>query len=88
METPHNINEEDKDNPLNDDEIVLNQWLAEDLQAKPGDALTLVYFDPESGARLTERTNTFRVHSIVPMQMPSSCVSPSEPRASRLRSPV
>jgi len=55
---------------LRDDEIVLNQWLAEDLQAKPGDAVTLVYFDPESGARLTERTNTFRVHSIVPMQMP------------------
>ena len=55
---------------LRDDEIVLNQWLADDLQAKPGDVLTLVYFDPESGARLTERTNTFRVHSIVPMQMP------------------
>jgi ABC-type antimicrobial peptide transport system permease subunit len=55
---------------LRDDEIVLNQWLADDLHAKPGDALSLVYFDPESGARLTERTNTFRVHSIVPMQMP------------------
>ena len=55
---------------LRDDEIVLNQWLADDLQAQPGDALTLVYFDPESGARLTERTNLFRVHSIVPMQMP------------------
>ena len=55
---------------LRDDEIILNQWLADDLQAKPGDALTLVYFDPESGARLTERTNTFRVHSIVPMTMP------------------
>lgn len=55
---------------LRDDEIVLNQWLADDLHAKPGDELTLVYYDPESGARLTERTNTFRVHSIVSMQMP------------------
>jgi ABC-type antimicrobial peptide transport system permease subunit len=55
---------------LRDDEIVLNQWLAKDLHAKPGDAVTLVYYDPESGARLTERTNTFRVHSIVPMEMP------------------
>jgi ABC-type antimicrobial peptide transport system permease subunit len=55
---------------LRDDEIVLNQWLADDLHAKTGDALTLVYFDPESGARLAERTNIFRVHSIVPMQMP------------------
>ncbi|MEY4386884.1 MAG: hypothetical protein RLY20_2167 [Verrucomicrobiota bacterium] len=55
---------------LRDDEIVISQWLADDLRAKPGDALALVYFDPESGARLTERTNIFRVHSIVPMQMP------------------
>jgi ABC-type antimicrobial peptide transport system permease subunit len=55
---------------LRDDEIVINQWLADDLQAKPGDGLLLVYYDPESGARLTERTNTFRVHSIVPMAMP------------------
>ena len=55
---------------LRDDEIILNQWLADDLQAKPGDELTLVYYDPESGVRLTERTNTFRVHSIVPMEMP------------------
>jgi len=55
---------------LRDDEIVINQWLADDLQAMPGDELTLVYFDPESGARLEERTNTFRVHSIVPMRMP------------------
>ena len=55
---------------LRDDEIVINQWLADDLQAKPGDALSLVYYDPESGARLAERTNTFRVHSMVPMQMP------------------
>lgn len=55
---------------LRDDEIVINQWLADDLSAKPGDELTLVYYDPESGARLTERTNAFRVHSIVPMKMP------------------
>ena len=55
---------------LADDEILLNQWLAEDLQAHRGDAVTLAYYDPESGARLTERTNTFRVHSIVPMNMP------------------
>jgi len=53
-----------------DDELVLNQWLADDLQAGPGDAVTLIYYDPESGASLTERTNTFRVHSIVPMEMP------------------
>jgi len=55
---------------MRDDEIVINQWLADDLQARPGDELRLVYFDPESGARLQERTNAFRIHSIVPMDMP------------------
>ena len=57
---------------LHDDEIVVNRWLAKDLQVKPGDEIALIYFDPESGARLTERTNRFRVRSIVPMEMPWS----------------
>ncbi len=55
---------------MRDDEIIVSQWLADDLHVKPGDALSLVYFDPESGARLIEHTNTFRVHSIAPMEMP------------------
>ncbi|HEY9171846.1 MAG TPA: ABC transporter permease [Verrucomicrobiae bacterium] len=55
---------------LRDDEILVSQWLAEDLQVKPGDELMFSYFDPESGARLIERTNSFRVRGIVPMEMP------------------
>lgn len=55
---------------LRDDEIVVSQWLAEDLHVKPGDEIALSYFLPESGAKLEEATNTFRVHSIVPMEMP------------------
>ncbi|MFM8469954.1 MAG: ABC transporter permease, partial [Limisphaerales bacterium] len=55
---------------LRDDEIVVNQWLADQLQLKPGAELELSYFLPDSGARLTEATNRFRVRSIVPMQMP------------------
>jgi ABC-type antimicrobial peptide transport system permease subunit len=55
---------------LKDDEIVLSQWLADDLQAGAGATVTVTYFDPESGAALKERTNTFRVHSIVPMELP------------------
>ncbi len=57
---------------LRDDEIVVSQWLAEDLDAKPGDEISLIYFDPESGARLVERTNMFRIRSVVPMEMPWS----------------
>ena len=55
---------------LRDDEIVVSQWLADDLQVKPGDEIALSYFLPESGAKLIEATNTFRVRSIVPMEMP------------------
>jgi putative ABC transport system permease protein len=55
---------------LRDDEIVVSQWLAEDLQVQPGDEIAVSYFLPESGARLDEATNTFRVHSIVPLEMP------------------
>ena len=53
---------------LRDDEIVVNEWLADDLQVQPGDRIDLTYFDPDSGARLVERTNTLRVRAIVPLQ--------------------
>jgi ABC-type antimicrobial peptide transport system permease subunit len=55
---------------LRDDEIVVSQWLADDLRVKPGDEIATSYFLPESGAKLEEATNAFRVHSIVPPQMP------------------
>ena len=55
---------------LRDDEIVVSRWLAEDLRVIPGDEIALSYFLPESGAKLIEATNTFRVRSIVPMEMP------------------
>jgi ABC-type antimicrobial peptide transport system permease subunit len=55
---------------MRDDEIIISQWLADDLRVKPGDEMSLVYFDPESGARLVEHTNSFRVRAIVPMEMP------------------
>src|SRR5205807_3747784 len=38
-----------------DDEIVINQWLADDLQAKPGDQLQLAYFVPGTTRRLEEK---------------------------------
>jgi ABC-type antimicrobial peptide transport system permease subunit len=55
---------------LRDDEILVSQWLADDLHVKPGDEIALSYYLPESGAKLEEATNTFRVHSIVPMELP------------------
>jgi ABC-type antimicrobial peptide transport system permease subunit len=55
---------------MKDDEIILTRWLADDLHASPGDIIELSYFLPESGAQLLEATNRFRVHSIVPMELP------------------
>ena len=53
---------------MKDDEVLINQWLADDLRLKAGDSLDLTYFLAESGANLIERTNRFRVRSIVPME--------------------
>ena len=55
---------------MREDEILINQWLAEDLQAGPGAEIALTYFLADSGARLVERTNHFRVRAIVPMVLP------------------
>ncbi len=52
---------------LADDEIVVNQWLADDLQATPGDTLTLSYWIMGTDRKLQEASRTFRVHSVVPM---------------------
>ncbi len=52
---------------LKDDEIVVNQWLADDLGVKPGDSLSLTYYRVDAGTQLQEHTNAFRVHSIVPL---------------------
>ncbi len=53
---------------LRDDEIVVTDWLASDLGVRPGDRVELVYFDPEAGARLIERTNAFTIRSVVPLR--------------------
>lgn len=54
--------------PMRDDETVINEWLAQDLAAKPGDRLTLTYYVLGSQRQLVEKTNTFRVHSVIPLQ--------------------
>jgi len=52
---------------MRDDEILVNQWLADDLRVKPGDSVELSYYLVDSGSRLVERTNSFRVRQIVPL---------------------
>jgi ABC-type antimicrobial peptide transport system permease subunit len=50
---------------LRDDEIVLNTWAADDLQARPGDRLQVTYFEPDSlDGEVRERTAEFRLAAI------------------------
>jgi ABC-type antimicrobial peptide transport system permease subunit len=53
---------------LKDDEIAVNAWLAEDLQAKAGDDLELAYFVTGPGRALEERRSRFRVRAVVPLE--------------------
>jgi putative ABC transport system permease protein len=52
---------------MRDDEIIINDWLANDLGAKVGDTLALTYYVIGNGRALELRTNSFRVHSVVPL---------------------
>ncbi len=54
---------------IGDDEIVFNDWTTEDLGAKPGDAIELTYFTPESiDGRTETRKVVLRLTKTVPMQ--------------------
>ncbi len=53
-----------------DDEIVVSSWLADDLQAKPGDDLQLTYFVLSGTHGLLNKTNRFRVRGVAPMEGP------------------
>jgi putative ABC transport system permease protein len=52
---------------MRDDEIVVNRWLADDVQATVGDPLRLTYFVVGPMRRLLERSSVFRVRAIVPV---------------------
>jgi len=56
---------------MRDDEILINQWLADDLEAKEGDSIELVYFVVGSMRKLVEKTNAFTVRRILPLAGPA-----------------
>ncbi|MFM9118174.1 MAG: FtsX-like permease family protein, partial [Planctomycetota bacterium] len=57
---------------LADDEIVLNSWAAEDLQAEAGDRIRLAWFAPETThGESVEVTAEFRLRAIVPVTEPA-----------------
>jgi ABC-type antimicrobial peptide transport system permease subunit len=53
---------------IKDDEILINQWLAEDLGAEVGDAIELRYYVLTSMRKLQEQTTSFRIRAILPME--------------------
>ena len=53
---------------MRDDEIVINQWLADDIKASAGDRVQLRYFVLERMGQLREVTSAFRVKAVVPIQ--------------------
>jgi ABC-type lipoprotein release transport system permease subunit len=53
---------------LKDNEIVLAGWDQSPLHAKPGDAVSLTYFEPEEGDQPREKTATFTLAGFVPMR--------------------
>lgn len=52
---------------LGPQEIVLNTWLADDLQAQPGSEVRLTFFQTGPAGTLVEQQATFRVRQVVPL---------------------
>ena len=52
---------------LQADEVVINEWLATDLDASVGDPITLKYYVLRNGSQLDETTHTGTIRAIVPL---------------------
>lgn len=53
---------------LGDDEIVINQWLADALQAQPGARVTVKFYEVLPSNKFEERTRDFTVKFVLPME--------------------
>ena len=56
---------------MQDDEIMINQWVASDLGAKVGDSVELTYFVLGPMRKLQQQKTTFRIRGILPMDSPA-----------------
>jgi len=57
---------------MKDDEILINQWLAEDLGAEVGDSIELAYFVVGPMRKLHEQKSGFKIRKILPMDGPTA----------------
>lgn len=49
-------------------EVRINEWLAEDLQAKAGDELIMTYYIDDPGPELVEASSSFRIRDVVKLE--------------------
>ncbi|MGC6427723.1 MAG: ABC transporter permease [Akkermansiaceae bacterium] len=52
---------------LKADEMIINEWLADDLSAGAGDEVTLHFYAVERGSELVERMRSFTVRGVIAM---------------------
>ena len=52
---------------MRDGQAVINRWLADELDAKPGDAIEVRYYEFTPSNDFVEKSRSFTVHSIVEM---------------------
>jgi ABC-type lipoprotein release transport system permease subunit len=57
-------------NQIEPGSILINRWMADDLDVRPGDSLTLSYFMVGPLRKLTVEQARFRVSGIIPMEDP------------------
>jgi len=55
---------------LADDEVIVSQWLADDLGLQPDDEITLTYFVVSKGRNLEEESAKFTIKGVVAMDDP------------------
>jgi putative ABC transport system permease protein len=53
---------------MGDEEIIINEWLAEDLNVKKGDLIEADYFVVSNRRKLEEQTSQLRIREIVPTE--------------------
>ncbi len=74
-ETPYSfvtaVSQTHLDKTLNDNDIIVNSWLANDLDIKVGDSLQVDYFVMGPMRKLEEKNDWFRVSEIVPVESAS-----------------
>jgi putative ABC transport system permease protein len=67
QETPYSFVSTLDGESLKEDEIIVNKWLAEDLELQTGDTVELKYFVVGPLRQLDEKSAFFRVREIVPL---------------------